>query len=217
VPVVTALRATRRGQVAVHVDGSFVCSVSEAVVARWHLYRGRELDDDALSQLRDQASAERVVADAYRLLGHRARSREELRRRLLQKGHDDEAVAGALERLAADGLLDDAEFARSYLADKRALSGWGSQRIRRGLAELGVDQVVIDAALGTAAAGEGDDAELERALAALRRRGAPQPPLDAARRRAYQALVRRGFSTAVAYAAIRRWSGGQPSAGADET
>jgi len=213
VPVVTALRATRRGQVAVHVDGNFVFSVSDSFVARWHLYQGRELDDDALAQLRGQASAERVMADAYRLLGHRARSRHELRRRLLQKGHDDEAVAGALERLAGDGLLDDAEFARSYVADKRGLSGWGSRRIFRGLTELGVARDVIDAALGAAAATEGDDAELERALAVLRRRGAPQAPLVAARRRAYQALVRRGFSTTVAYAAIRRWSGEQPSAG----
>ncbi|MCX6364435.1 MAG: RecX family transcriptional regulator [Actinobacteria bacterium] len=212
-PVVTALRATRRGHVAVHVDGSFVCSVSDSFVARWRLYQGRELDDDALVQLRSQASAERVMADAHRLLGHRARSRHELRRRLLQKGHDDEAVAEALARLAGDGLLDDAEFARCYVVDKRGLSGWGSQRIRRGLAELGVDHGVIDAALGGAAAAEGDDAELERALAALRRRGAPQAPLVAARRRAYQALLRRGFSTAVAYAAIRRWSGEAPPDG----
>ncbi len=216
-PVVTALRATRRGHVAVHVDGSFVCSVSDSFVARWRLYQGRELDADALAQLRGQGSAERVMADAYRLLGHRARSRHELRRRLLQKGHDDEAVAEALERLAADGLLDDAEFARCYVADKRGLSGWGSQRIRRGLTELGVDHDVIDAALGAAAAAESEDAELERALEALRRRGAPQAPLDAARRRAYQSLVRRGFSTAIAYAAIRRWSGDQPSVSGDET
>jgi regulatory protein len=213
VPVVTALRATRRGHVAVHVDGTFVCSVSDSFVARWRLYKGRELDDDALTQLRGQASAEQVLADAYRQLGHRTRSREELRRRLLHKGHDDEAVAAALERLAGDGLLDDAEFARSYVADKRGLSRWGSLRIRRGLAELGVDQDVIDAALGVAAAADDHDAELERAVAELRRRGAPQPPLDAARRRAYQALVRRGFSTAIAYAAIRRWSGEAPSGG----
>lgn len=212
-PVVTSLRATRRGKVALHVDGDFVCSVSDSFVARWRLFQGRELDVDALDQLRSQAAAERAAADAYRLLGHRARSRHELQSRLLQKGHEEHDVATVLERLAADGLLDDAEFARSYVADKRGLSGWGSQRIRRGLAELGVDRVVIDAALGAAAATEGDDAELERALAALRRRGAPQPPLDAARRRAYQALVRRGFSTAVAYAAIRRWSGEQPSDG----
>jgi regulatory protein len=201
----------------VHVDGGFVCGVSDSFVARWHLYQGRELDDDTLADLVAQASAERVMADAYRLLGHRARSRHELRRRLLQKGHDDVAVAGALDRLADDGLLDDAEFARCYLADKRGLSGWGSQRIRRGLAELGVADEAIETALAAAAAAEGDDAELERAVTLLRRRGTPQTPLDADRRRAYQALVRRGFSTAIAYAAIRRWSGGQPPGGAGDS
>ena len=210
-PVVTALRATRRGHVAVHVDGSFCCSVSESLVARWRLFRGRELDDDALDQLRHQASGEHVAADAYRLLGHRARSTEELRRRLVQKGHDDQSVAAVVQGLVADGLLDDVVFTRSYVSDKRGLSGWGSQRIRRGLAELGVAQALIDETLGVAADSDGEDEELDRAVAALRRRGAPQAPLDAARRRAYQALLRRGFAPPVAYAAVRRWSGAPPA------
>ena len=80
--VCTALRATRRGGVALHVDGEYVCTVSEALVARWRLFQGRELDEADLAAIRAAASAERVMADAYRLLGHRARSRHELRRRL---------------------------------------------------------------------------------------------------------------------------------------
>ena len=210
-PVVTALRATRRGGVALHVDDTFVCTVSEAMVARWRLFKGRELDDDALAELRLAAASERVRADAYRLLGHRARSKAELTRRLIDKDHDEAAIAGIVAALEADGLLDDAEFARRYVADKRTLGGWGSGRIRRGLLQLGVAPEVIDAQLGVTA---GDDAdELERALAALRRRGAPSPPLDAARRKAYQALLRRGFSGSVAYAAVRRWSGAPPGGG----
>ena len=210
-PVVTALRATRRGGVALHVDDEYVCVVSESLVARWRLFKGRELEDTDVAEIRAASSAERVMGDAYRLLGHRARSREELRRRLVAKDHDEHAIDRALERLAADGFLDDAAFARSYVADKRRLASWGAERIRRGLRELGVDAAVIDEALGVGdtAGGEEDD-ELERALAVLRRRGAPGQPLDAARRRAYQALVRRGFSTAIAYSAIRQWSGGKP-------
>lgn len=205
-PVVTALRATRRGKVALHVDGDFLCSVSDSFVARWRLFRGRELDAAALAQLRSQAAAEGVSADAYRLLGHRARSRHELRSRLLRKGHADEHIEAVLDTLAGDGLLDDAEFARCYVADKRGLSGWGAQRIRRGLVALGVAADVIDAALTNAAGGgEADDAELQRALDVLRRKGAPRPPLDAARRRAFQALQRRGFAADVSYAALKRW------------
>jgi regulatory protein len=205
--VVTALRATRRGRVALHIDGSFVCSVSDAFIARWRLFKGRELDDETLAQMCRQASAERVLTDAYRLLAQRSRARVELRQRLLLKGHDEAAVADALEKLVADRLLDDAAFARSYVADKRGLSLWGSERIRHGLAQLGVEQAVIDTALGEAGAGESDDVELERALAVLRRRGGRQESPAVARRRAYQLLVRRGFSSPVAYAAIRRWSG----------
>ena len=217
-PVVTSLKATRRGKVALHVDGEFVCSVSDSFVARWRLYSGRELDDEALADLRRQAADERVVADAYRLLGHRVRSRHELETRLRQKGHDENAVAAALERLAADGLLDDAEFARCYVADKRGLSGWGAQRIRRGLVALGVAGDVVDAALGDAAPGPdggADDQELVRALDFLRRKGPPRPPLEAARRRAFQALQRRGFAGDVSYAALRRWLA-ETEPGADE-
>ena len=149
------------------------------------------------------------MGDAYRLLGHRARSRAELRRRLLEKEHEEDAVEWALERLLGDGFLDDAAFARSYAADKKRLGGWGAERIRRGLAELGVAGDVVDAELGAESGGEGD--ELERALALLARRGAPEAPLDAARRRAYEMLVRRWFAAPVAYAAVRRWASGQPA------
>lgn len=205
-PVVTALRATRRGGVALHVDDEYVCVVSESLVARWRLFKGRELDASDVAAIRAASSAESVMADAYRLLGHRARSREELRRRLLAKDHDEHAVGYALEKLSADGFLDDAAFARSYAADRRKMGGWGEARIRRGLRELGVTTTDADDALGAHDEGE----ELERALAVLRRRGAPGQPLDAARRRAFQALQRRGFSSSVTYAAVRLWTEGEP-------
>lgn len=207
-PVVTALRATRRGGVALHVDEEYLCVVSESLVVRWRLFKGRELGAGDVAAIRAASSAERVMGDAYRLLGHRARSREELRRRLLAKDHDEHAVEDAMEKLSADGFLDDAAFARSYVADKRNIGGWGDARIRRGLLELGVTTADADDALG--APGQGEVEELDRALAVLRKRGEPEMPLDAARRRAYQILVRRGFSTAVAYAAVRLWSDGGP-------
>jgi regulatory protein len=213
VAVVTALRATRRGGVALHVDGEYACTIGEAAVARWRLFKGRELDDATLALIVQQAASARVMADAYRLLGHRARASQELRARLLSKEHSEAAVDEALQALQADGLLDDAAFARSYAADKRRLGGWGAQRISRGLAALGVAPADIEAALAEAAVDTGD--ELDRALAVLRRQGAPRPPLEAARRRAYQALLRRGFAGEVAYAAVRAWSG-EPPAGATD-
>ena len=218
-PVVTALRGTRRGRIEVYVDGELACTVGEAAVAHWRLHKGRELDQDGLEALARDASADLARSDAYRLLGHRARSAAEVRRRLLAREHPPEAVDAAMRSLADEGLLDDAAFACSYVADKRRLTGWGEERIRRGLADAGVTEEHIRAALGASSEDERDDAELERAREVLRRRApAAAPRDDAARRRAYQLLVRRGFASGVAYAAVRSWSAaakeGEAGAGA---
>ena len=146
-PSVSALRATKRGRIALHVDGEFVCTVTEALIARHHLFAGRQLSAAEVEALRAEAAAARVLADAYRLLGHRARSQAELHRRLLDKGHAADEVASVLERLTAEGLLDDAAFARAFAADKRRLSRWGSERITRALAQAGVADEHIRAAL----------------------------------------------------------------------
>jgi regulatory protein len=191
--------------VALHVDDSYLCTVSESFVARWCLYPGRELDQDSLAKMCAASQAEGAVTDAYRLLAQRARSRFEVETRLRAKGHGDAAVADAIERLATAGLLDDADFARRYVADKRGLCGWGVVRIRSGLVGLGVSADIIDAVLACDEPG-GDEAEFERALRLLGQKGAPQAPLEAARRRAYQTLLRRGFTAAVAYSAVRTWS-----------
>jgi regulatory protein len=201
-PTVTALRATRRGHIGLHVDGSFVCVVSESLVAKWHLFAGRELDDDDLAAVRDEANGERIKADAYRLLAHRARSRGELAQRLAAKGHSSEAIESVVERLTSQGLLDDAAFAKAFVADKRRLGGWGSVRITRELVKLGVAGDVVSASLDGA---EGP-ADSDRARELLERRGAATMPLDAAKRRAYDYLVRRGFSHETAYRTVQDWA-----------
>jgi regulatory protein len=199
--VVSALRATKRGRIALHVDGEFVCTIGETLVARHHLFAGKLIDDDLLLQLRDEALSDKALADAYRLLGQRARSQHELAERLRQKGYDAPLVSGVLERLAASGLLDDAVFAQAFVADKRRFGSWGDERIARELDRLGVPAEVIVAAVGPSDASR----DLARAAAVLRKYGAPRGERDADMRRAVAVLRRRGFSASTSYRAMRLW------------
>ena len=204
-PTVTALRATRReGRVSVHVDGRFVAVVGQSFVVTHGLFVGLEVSSERLEALRTDAGADRILADAYRLLAHRARSRAELAARLLAKGHDEPAVLTVVDRLNGEGLVDDRAFAAAFVADKRRLAGWGAGRMARELERLGVEADIIQALLPDTPAASAD--ELARARAILERRGPARPPLEPARKRAFDHLVRRGFSTAVAYAAVREWS-----------
>jgi regulatory protein len=136
---------------------------------------------------------------ALRLLGARWRSREELRRRLRAAGFTDPEVEQALEDLERVGLVDDARFAREAVRDQatRRLAGDGA--IRSALREKGVDHATAEMAL----AGAVDEGERARTLAV--RRAARMMGLgpDAAARRLYGMLLRRGYDHSVAGEACR--------------
>ena len=204
--VVSTLKATRSGRVAVHLNGQYACTVSQALLARLRLYVGRPLSAAEAAALQAEALAERALGDAYRLLAPRQRSRAELAGRLAGRGHPPETVQRVMQQLDEGGLLNDAAFAQAYAADHRRLAGWGRERIVRELTRLGVEPATIQAAAGEPCA-ETDEAEQARALAILAK-STPRAPLPAARRRAYQLLLRRGFSAAVAYEAMKAWAAG---------
>ncbi|HVR43095.1 MAG TPA: RecX family transcriptional regulator [Thermoanaerobaculia bacterium] len=94
----------------------------------------------------DPTPEQRCYRTALRLLGYRFRGSEELRRKLAERGFEREIVAGVLGRLAEEGWIDDARFARS-LAEAKGRKGIGPKRIALELRGLGVDGAVAREAL----------------------------------------------------------------------
>jgi regulatory protein len=136
---------------------------------------------------------------AYRYLNRRDRTEGEVRKHLVAKGVEDDAAQDAIETLREQGYVDDARYARLFAEDKRALEGWGTERIRGTLALRGIDRELIDAAVQ---ADGGAGSELERALEVLRRRF-PSPPRERRDRdRALAVLLRKGYDTELALDAL---------------
>ncbi len=71
------------------------------------------------------------------LLSRREHAVAELRRKLINKGFDEEFVNEALAKLVDDGLLSDARYAESYVRF-RMNKGFGPVRIREELRQRGV-------------------------------------------------------------------------------
>lgn len=133
---------------------------------------------------------------AMELLTRREHSRQELERKLITRGFDDEAVRQTIGDMAARGWQADTRFAHA-LARARLASGHGPIRIRAELHQHGIASDVIEAAL--------DACEVDwNALAAdvLHRRFGPCKPetrKEIVRRGAF--LQRRGFDLeAIRYA-----------------
>jgi regulatory protein len=108
----------------------------------------------------------------------------------------------ALDELRKRRCVDDAGYAQRYAEDRRALDGWGPERIRTRLEQVGVDDELIERALGVREPAD----ELDAAIALLRRRmTAGGPDDDRARKRAVGLLLRRGYESELAYTAVRRF------------
>jgi regulatory protein len=139
---------------------------------------------------------------ALRLLGARARSREELRRRLTQAGFEGEAIDQALSDLEAAGLIDDERFARELARYELGRRSVGRRAAVASLRRKGVgpdlaERVVEDLA---------PDDEEGRAVEVARHRLTRLSGLaeDVAYRRLVGFLQRRGYDARVAHAACKR-------------
>jgi regulatory protein len=180
----------------VEVDRGRFASLPAAELVNLDLRVGDEIAPLVFERLQELADLEAAHRAAARALARRAHARFDLRRRLLQKQHPPAAVEGALDRLSAVGLLDDARFAADYAAAK-ARRGRGPARLVRDLRVQGIDRRIAEDAVRSSLAAEGlDPTDAVRALAAKRARQLAGLPGPVRKRRLIAFLARRGFGGA---------------------
>ncbi len=148
-----------------------------------------------------RTESERAIDLAYKAVARRDLTVAELRTRLERKHVPPDAIDDAVEELETTGFLDDARYAIQFAEDKRELEQWGAERIARDLRRRGIAPQLIDAATST----HDRDSELRTALLLLEQRYKEVPRDDRERDRAWQMLVRRGYTPEIAYDAIRAY------------
>ncbi len=163
-PIVTALRAERRGRVAVELDGSPWRVLPSDVVVRAGLANGRALDRPALRLLRRELRRAEALGVATSALRRRDLSSQGLAERLERAGVTPAAQAESLATLGRAGLVDDERFCRNR-ATVLAERGFGDAGIRHDLGRQGVPAELVEAALGEL------EPETARARRIVERRG----------------------------------------------
>lgn len=186
------------------VDGEFRAGLALDVARDLGLRAGVELDETTLQRALDADEQWRAREAALALLGYRARSTAELRRRLLRKQFSAEAVDRVVEALGERGHLDDHAFAEAFVRDRARSRPRGRGRLVNELRARGVPGEAAARAVESVFRDEqvSEDALARAAAEAwLRKGGAGKSGPDARRRlRAY--LARRGFFGESARAAI---------------
>lgn len=187
-------------RVSVFINGDFAFGLHMDLVLEHGLYKGLDLDVPTQFEIiaADRARAANEVALTY--LSYKARTEQEVRRKLARKDFDDAVADRTIARLHELGYLDDSAYARSYVEGRFQNKGYGPQRLRRDLQKRGVAARHIDAALEDVLQ---DDEVLDAARKHAEkrwRRLAREPDAYKRRQKLTDYLLRRGF----AYETIRR-------------
>ena len=139
---------------------------------------------------------------ALRLLTVRSRSRDGLRRRLIQAGFEPPEVETTLDDLERVGLLDDRKFAEDLLNYKLRRGGYGSRAALTALRKEGVPREIAEEAVASI---RWDDEEARAEEVAWSRASRLSSlPHDVAYRRLLDFLQRRGFDPEVARTVANR-------------
>lgn len=196
-------------RVSISVDGAYLGSVEDIVWVQSRLKVGNELTEDAWLAMQGRQEEQVILNRALDRLAARARGTQELRRFLLDKGHDGQAVDRVLEKLTEMGYLDDTAFAGMLVRDRVNLKGAGRRAIADELRRVGVGDEAAQQALQ-----EYDpDAEMEAARShgqkALRLAARQEDPRKR-RAKVYASLARKGFGSDIIQRVLRELLEGEP-------
>ena len=194
-PRLTQIKETKKGRLALFLDGEFAFSLDEDTFAAAALHQDDELEDWQIEELRKKSETRRALDKAMDYLSLRDHAAGELYQKLCRK-FDAHSAAYAVARAGELGLLNDVSFARRRAAE--LLRKRKSRReILNDLSAKGIDRdTAADVEELFAETDDGESPELETARALVQRQYAAK--LAAGKRdQVAAALARRGFSHAV--------------------
>jgi regulatory protein len=185
------------------IDGKFAFGLDAETLVKEKLSVGRSLSDADVANLNKVSIYSKLLNSALNFLSVRPRSKKEMSQNLKEKiykllGKENldlstELESRVLSKIESLGYLDDKEFARWWVQQRRESQKLcGPILIRRELFAKGVDKAIIESALedyGASASSVG----LEEILA-KKGRSLRDKTLFERRRKLYDFLLRRGFS-----------------------
>jgi len=170
------------------------------VAVKEGLRLGQELSDYQIEALARSDHFHRCLNAAAHFLSYRPRSEAEVRKRLQQRGFDDDSVTAVLAKLKEQGLVDDMAFAQFWKDNRQSFSPRSQWLIKLELRRKGVADDIIDQMV------DADDGDSAYRAALSKARSLPLSDYQGFRHRLGEYLKRRGFGyKAINHTVERIW------------
>lgn len=193
---ITKIEAQKRqGRYNVYLDGKYAFPVAESVLIQFRLMKGMEIDKELEAQITTADQIARAYSQMLDYLSHQLRTESDV----IQKLHDletpEEFIEPVLQKLRDQKLLDDHEYAASYVRTEMNtdLKGPGNIRQKLRLKKIGendIDDALVQFTL---------DRQLENATKLAKKlfRRYRSQPLRRQEQKVRQGLLTKGYASSI--------------------
>ncbi len=142
---ITAIKqqVKRQDRFSIYVDQKYLFSFSQNELLNSGLKVGQELTEEQLDSLKNSAVIDKAYDRALNLISHRPRSEWEIRDYLKRKDLDNPEIDVVINKLRDRGYLDDADFARRWVATRRLLKSTSKRRLMQELRQKRISDDII--------------------------------------------------------------------------
>lgn len=186
---ITAIKqqVKRPDRYSIYLDEKYAFSLREAELITLGLHSGQEISEEQLENYRDESDFGKWYDKTLNLLSFRPRSEWELRDYLRRKDCPPEITEKILNKLSINGYVNDEQFARRWVENRRLLKATSRRRLSQELRQKRIHTDIIDRVLAEDKE-ETDEREVLRALAGKKRARYPDQT------KFMQYLARQGYS-----------------------
>ncbi|CAM4237160.1 RecX family transcriptional regulator [Paenibacillus tarimensis] len=132
----------QKGRYAIYKEGTEepVLSVHEDIIIKYRLLKGAWVKESDLPLIRAEDDRHRAYSLAVSYLGTKPRTRKEIERYLARKELEPDTIALIADRLEAERIVDDADYAVQFARQRARSQGKGRLRIKQELLQRGISR-----------------------------------------------------------------------------
>lgn len=171
----------------IFVDEKYKFSLSQSGILDTGVRVGKEITQAELDSLVDESISDKAYNGAISLIVRRKRSEWEMREYLKRKDLDPELVDDIVSKLKTYNLLDDQDFAKAWVENRRLLKSTSKRRLQQELRAKRIKDEIINKVLSD---DQTDENEVLKSL--IERKKKQTRYQDPQKLMAY--LIRQGFN-----------------------
>ncbi len=189
------------------IDDLFAFGAHDEVLVKFGLRKGDTLDDEMIRKIETEEEYNLAKQHALRFLSYRLRSEKELQAKLKEKEFHPHTIERVTEHLRSIGMLNDKQFAQSFVHHLLSRKPAGKTLLQRELRLKGINTDIINEILQEHAEGNHEEELAEEAAKKLfvkLRSSRKKSDDQLQKRRIASYLARRGFGWSTINPVLRK-------------